>query len=209
MNKVGAVTHKTIAQFRGFYIEDVIENPEMEDVVQQLGLKARSISWFRQLFIKEGWESPASRPIRVNGSHVTHHIRKLRAHRGELVQIDGTEYDWFNDGRKYVLHLAVDDATTEVLGGWFMPTECTRGYARMIREVLDRHGIPEAIYSDKDSVFRSVKSGIPSQFAEMLDKLNIQMVFANSAEAKGCIERYNGTAQGRLPKRYHTEAYPA
>ena len=45
---------------------------------------------------------------------------------GELIQIDGTPYDWFNDGRAYALHLAVDDAGTEVLAGWFMPT-CATG----------------------------------------------------------------------------------
>jgi len=196
----------TIAQFRDIFIEDVIENPDMQDDIHQYGLKPRSVSWFRQLFISENWQSPANRPVRRDGVHVTHPVRKPRAHRGELVQIDGTEYDWFGDGRKYVLHMAVDDATTEVLAGWFMPTECTRGYARMMRELLDRYGIPEALYSDKDSVFRSVKSGGKSQFAEMISSLNIEMIFANSAQAKGRIERYNGTAQNRLPNdiiRYH------
>ena len=189
----------TIAQFRDIFIEDVIQNPDMKDVVNEYGLKPRSLSWFRQLFLNEGWKSPASKPIRKDGAHVTHPIRKPRAHRGELVQIDGTPYDWFGDGRKYVLHLSVDDATSEVLAGWFMPTECTRGYARMMRELLDHYGIPEALYSDKDSVFRSVKSGGPSQFAEMIQSLKIDMIFANSAQAKGRIERYNGTAQLRLP----------
>ena len=189
----------TIAQFRDIFMEDVILNSEMQDIVNENDLKPRSASWFRQLFIREGWESPANKPVRRNESHVTHPIRKPRAHRGELVQIDGTPYDWFGDGRKYVLHLAVDDATSEALSGWFMPTECTRGYARMMRELLDRHGIPEALYSDKDAVFRSVKSGGPSQFAEMIETLKIEMIFANSAQAKGRIERYNGTAQNRLP----------
>lgn len=196
----------TIAQFRDIFIEDVIQNPDMNDVVDEYGLKARSASWFRQLFLNEGWESPVSKPIRKDGNHVTHPIRMPRAHRGELVQIDGTPFDWFGDGRIYVLHMAVDDATSEVLAGWFMPTECTRGYARMMREVLDHYGIPEALYSDKDSVFRSVKSGGPSQFAEMIRSLNIEMIFANSPQAKGRIERYNGTAQLRLPNdiiRYH------
>ena len=189
----------TIAQFRDIFIEDVLDNPKKQKDVKRYGLKRRSLSWFRTLFINEGWESPARKPIRVDGNHVTHPIRKPRDHRGELIQIDGTPYDWFGDGRVYTLHLAVDDATTEVMAGWFMPTECTRGYCRMMRLLLDRQGIPEALYSDKDSVFRSVKNGNPSQFARMLGKMNIQMIFANSPEAKGRIERYNGTIQNRLP----------
>lgn len=178
----------TIAQFRDIFIEDIIQNPDMKDVVEEYGLKARSVSWFRQLFLSEGWKSPASKAIRQNGTHVTHPVRQPRAHRGELVQIDGTPYDWFGDGRKYVLHLAIDDATSEVLAGWFMPTECTRGYARMMRELLDHYGIPESLYSDKDSVFRSVKSGGPSQFAEMIQTLKIEMIFANSPQAKGRVK---------------------
>ena len=68
---------------------------------------------------------------------------------GELVQIDGIPYDWFNDGRDYVLHLAVDDASTRVLAGYFMPEECARGYARMMKLVLENYGIPEALYFRK------------------------------------------------------------
>lgn len=118
---------------------------------------------------------------------------------GELVQIDGTPFDWFNDGRAYVLHLAVDDASTRVLAGWFMPNECTRGYARMMRLILESYGIPEALYSDRYSIFRSVKSGTQSQFGRMMNDLGIKMIFANSSQAKGRVERYNGTAQLRLP----------
>lgn len=189
----------TIAQFRDIYLEDVIRNKDMEADVVKYGLKERSKSWFRELFVREGWKSPADKPIRMDGSRVTHSTRPPRAHMGELVQIDGTPYDWFNDGRDYVLHLAVDDASTRVLAGYFMPEECARGYARMMKLVLENYGIPEALYSDKFSVFRSVKAGTPTQFARMMDKLGVTMIFANSSQAKGRVERYNGTAQMRLP----------
>lgn len=189
----------TIAQFRDIFIEDIIDNPDMQLDINKYGLFPRSISWFRQLFINQGWTSPAAKRIRVDGSHVTHPIREPAARMGSLAQIDGTPYDWFGDGRKYTLHLAVDDSTTSVLSGWFMPTECTRGYCRMMNCVINNYGIPEAIYSDKDSIFRSVKSGTSTQFADMMNDLHIRMIYANSPEAKGRVERYNGTAQLRLP----------
>lgn len=189
----------TIAQFRDIFIGDVIENANMQEIVKQYHLKPRSKSWFRQLFIKQGWESPISKPNRINGDRVTHPIRQPRARRGELIQIDGTEYDWFQDGRSYVLHLAVDDAGTEVIAGWFMPSECTRGYGHVMKLIFEKKGIPEALYSDKDSVFRSVKDGSPSQFGFMMQEMNIKMIFANSSQAKGRVERYNHTCQHRLP----------
>ena len=189
----------TIAQFRDIYLEDIIRNDDRKEDVVNYGLKERSKSWFRDLFVREGWKSPAEKPVRMDGSRVTHSTRKPRDHFGELVQIDGTPYDWFNDGREYVLHLAADDASTCVLAGYFMPSESARGYARMMRLVLQHYGIPEALYSDKFSVFRSVKTGTPTQFAKMMDKLRVTMIFANSSQAKGRVERYNGTAQLRLP----------
>ena len=188
-----------IAQFRDIYLEDVITNKDKEADVVRYGLKNRSKTWFRDLFVREGWTSPVEKPGRTDGTRVTHSTRAPRDHMGELVQIDGTPYDWFNDGRAYALHLAVDDASTEVLAGYFMAEECARGYARMMKLVLENYGIPEALYSDKFSVFRSVKAGTPTQFASMMNKLGITMIFANSAQAKGRVERYNGTAQMRLP----------
>lgn len=188
----------TIAQFRDIFLEDVIQNNLKQDDVVQYGLKPRSLSWFRQLFIKQGWKSPAQKPIRRSGDHKTHPIRTPLPRRGMMVQIDGTEYDWFQNGTRYTLHLCVDDATTEVLAGWFMPTECVRGYSHMMLLVLQEYGVPERVYSDKHSIFRSVKSGELSQFGLMLDKLHIKMIFANSPEAKGRVERYNQTEQMRL-----------
>lgn len=116
-----------------------------------------------------------------------------------MAQVDGTPYDWLGTGEAWCMHLGVDDATTSVLGGWFMETECMRGYARMMREVLTRHGVPRSIYSDKDSVFRAAKDGAPTQFALMMRDLGVRMVFASSPQAKGRVERYNSTAQMRLP----------
>ena len=191
----------TIAQFRDIFIEDVIENPEMAGEVERLGLVARSRSWFADLFRREGWVSPAAKPQRAHGGRVAHPIRDPAPRRGMLVQVDATPLDWLGDGDRRTLHLAVDDATTEALAGSFMPRECVRGYARMAQRMVERHGVPEALYSDKHSVFVSSKgrgSGGPTQFARMMGDLGVRMITAGSPQAKGRVERYNLTAQMRL-----------
>lgn len=189
----------TIAHFRDIYIEDVIENPARADDVERYGLVPRSASWFRDLFAREGWRSPAQRGPRRDAGGRQHPKRLPLPRAGMMAQVDGTPYDWFGDGRPWCMHLSVDDATTGVLGGWFMERECMRGYARMMREVVLRHGVPRAMYSDKDSVFRAVKDGSPTQFALMMQDLGVHMIYANSPQAKGRVERYNETAQMRLP----------
>jgi len=189
----------TIAHFRDIYIEDVIENPARAGDVERYGLVPRSASWFRDLFAREGWRSPAQRGPRRDADGRRHPMRGPLPRAGMMAQVDGTPFDWFGDGRPWCMHLAVDDATTGVLAGWFMERECMRGYARMMREVVTRHGVPRAMYSDKDSVFRAVKDGSPTQLALMMRDLGIHMIFANSPQAKGRVERHDSTAQMRLP----------
>ena len=189
----------TIAHFRDIYIEDVIENPARAADVERYGLVPRSASWFRRLFGREGWRSPAQRLPGRDAAGRPHPMRAPLPRAGMMAQVDGTPYDWFGDGRPWCLHLSVDDATTGVLGGWFMERECMRGYARMMREVVTRHGAPRSVYADKASVFRAVKDGSPTQFALMMRDLGIRLIFAGSPQAKGRVERYNSTAQMRLP----------
>ena len=190
--------HITVAQFRGIFFEDVLENPERAGDVERYGLRPRSASWFRGLFAREGWVSPASRPARPCGGRVSRPIRGPLPRRGMMLQVDATPCDWLGDGSAWALHLAVDDATTEVVAGWFMPRGCTRGYARMMAAVLRSRGVPEPLYSDKHSVFRSTKGGEWTQFGPMMRDLGVRMVFAESPEAKGRVERYMRTAQLRL-----------
>ena len=195
----GPYPNVTIAHFRDIYLEDVIGNPARREDVERYGLVPRCASWFRDLFEREGWESPASRGRRRDADGRQHPMRKPLPRAGMLAQVDGTPYDWFGDGSPWCLHLAVDDATTGVLGGWFMEHECMRGYARMMRQVVVRHGVPRSLYSDKDTVFRAAKDGSPTQFAQMARDLGTHLIFAGSPQAKGRVERYNGTAQLRLP----------
>jgi transposase len=133
--------------------------------------------------------------------------RPRRACLGELVQLDGSDHAWFEDrGPKCTLLVYVDDATSRLMELCFAAVESTFDYFRATRRYLERHGKPMAFYSDKLSVFHVAKSdraagghGV-SQFGRALRALNIDGICANSPEAKGRVERANGTLQDRLVK---------
>lgn len=133
--------------------------------------------------------------------------RLRRACLGELVQLDGSDHDWFEDrGPRCTLLVYVDDATSRLMELGFADVESTFDYFRATRRYLERHGKPMAFYSDKLSVFHVAKSdraqggrGV-SQFGRALRDLNIDSICANSPEAKGRVERANGTLQDRLVK---------
>ncbi|MCB9658904.1 MAG: ISNCY family transposase [Polyangiales bacterium] len=134
-----------------------------------------------------------------------HQPRRRRPCRGELVQIDGSDHEWFEDrAPRAVLLVFVDDATGELMELRFVEGETTFGYFECVQRYLKRHGRPVAFYSDKASIFRVNRndhggSGL-TQFGRAMDDLNIDVFCANTAPAKGRVERANRTLQDRLVK---------
>jgi transposase len=133
-----------------------------------------------------------------------HQRRERRSRYGELIQIDGSHHDWF-EGRanKCCLLVFVDDATSNIMYLRFENTESTMGYMRCFDGYIRNHGIPHAIYSDKFSVFsvnHQGKNDCITQLQRAMATLDVEMILANSPQAKGRVERANGTLQDRLVK---------
>ena len=133
-----------------------------------------------------------------------HRVRRQRMSReGMLIQIDGSYHRWLGeDGPQFMLLLAVDDATGKVVSALLCEYENTRDYFVLMRALIQRYGIPIALYTDRHSVFKHVPgSGLPSaptQFSRAMDELGIQMIYALSPQARGRVERAAGTFQDRL-----------
>lgn len=110
---------------------------------------------------------------------------------GELIQIDGCTHWWFEDrGPRTSLLVFIDDATSRLMQLSMVPTESAFAYMQATRAYIEAHGKPVAFYSDKHSVFRvhaasAQRSDGMSQFGRVLDDLNIEIICANSAPAKG------------------------
>ncbi|OCP00802.1 MULTISPECIES: ISNCY family transposase [unclassified Ensifer] len=135
-----------------------------------------------------------------------HQPRVRREGYGELVQIDGSEHRWFEDrGPPCSLLVFVDDATGRLMQLRFVRSESAFSYFEALALYLKRHGAPVAFYSDKHSVFRVAKKDAKggqgmTQFGRALCELNIEILCANSSQAKGRVERMNRTLQDRLVK---------
>lgn len=141
----------------------------------------------------------------------THRQRKRKSHEGDLVQADGTPFDWFKDGHMYSIHGFIDDATGKVLGAYMCEHECLLGYLEVLRQMLQNYGIPKCLYPDKFSVFFPTKAQKltieeqlqgkekpTTQFKRIIDILGIDMFPASTSQAKGRIERLWNTFQDRL-----------
>lgn len=131
---------------------------------------------------------------------------------GVLVQVDSSPCDWLEErGPRLDLHGAIDDATSKVLGLHFRLQEDLKGYFETLSQVIARHGVPRALYSDGHTIFFSPKKDkltieqelageqvALTQFGRALDQLGINHIHARSPQAKGRIERLWETLQSRL-----------
>jgi hypothetical protein len=135
-----------------------------------------------------------------------HQPRLRREAFGELIQIDGSDHRWFeNRGDACTLLVFIDDATSRLVQLRFVQSESTDSYLSAIHAYVVAFGCPVAFYSDKHTVFRINRSNAPggtgmTQFGRALAELNIEIICANSSQAKGRVERVNRTFQDRLVK---------
>lgn len=159
-----------------------------------------SVETVRQLMIVAGFWHPKK------GSKIcTHPMRERRGQLGELIQIDGSPHDWFEDrSEKCTLLVFIDDATGKLTQLRFVKAETTLAYLHVLHDHIVTYGVPVALYSDKHSIFRiNAKAADPdaeTQFARAARELGIMCIHANSPQAKGRVERANQTLQDRLVK---------
>ncbi len=136
--------------------------------------------------------------------------RQRKDHEGEMVQVDGSHHNWFEGrGPGCVLMGYIDDATGRVFGR-FYEYEGTIPAMESFKRYIQKHGLPLSVYLDKHTTYKStakptiedeLSNAKPlSEFERALKELGVEVIHANSPQAKGRIERLFGTLQDRLVK---------
>jgi hypothetical protein len=137
--------------------------------------------------------------------------RRLRkACLGEMVQMDGSDHDWFEGrGPRCTLMVMVDDATGKKLVR-FYAGETLAAAMDMLSRWCSRHGVPVSLYVDRAGIYRcdrdptvaelKSKAQPVTQFGRAMKELDVRLILARSPQAKGRVERANGTLQDRLVK---------
>ena len=156
------------------------------------------LTTLRRILLDAGLTSPRRR------RPPKHRVRRQRMPReGMLIQMDGSHHPWLGDqAPSFAVLIAVDDATGAVVDALFCEQEDSRNYFVLIQGLVQHLGIPVALYTDRHAVFKHTPGsglpGMPTQFSRAMDELGIQIIFAQSPQAKGRVERTAGTLQDRL-----------
>lgn len=125
---------------------------------------------------------------------------------GELIEQDGSIHSWFGNA-KTCLHLAIDKATSTIIGAWFDKQETLNGYYHVFHQILVNYGIPYKFKTDNRTVFnymslnkdkRTSDKDVLTQYGYACKQLGVDIETTSVSQAKGLIERTNGTFQGRL-----------
>ncbi|MFH1336005.1 MAG: ISNCY family transposase [Candidatus Zixiibacteriota bacterium] len=191
------IDHLYQSKYRGFNLTHMTEflNEEegirvSRESVRQILLEKGSYTKQRRQPKHRQWREPCSRE-------------------GQMVQYDTSDHDWL-EGRGPRLYLikGVDDATSKVAGAKFVLTDGVKQNMGVFWDMIRRRGIPLSVYVDRGSNFKTtrhhsiedqLKGEYPlTQFARALEELGVKMIYANSPQAKGRIERKFGVFQDRL-----------
>ncbi len=207
--KVGVPGNRRLSQEKKAQILEFFKQEDHRDFGPTLaheyliesGAAKFSVSAVRRVMIENGlWHPNEIRELKV------HPLRQRRSKMGELIQLDGSEHDWFEGrGPRCTLLVFIDDATSKTMHLKFVKSENTFDYFQATREYIEKHGRPEAFYPDKHSVFRVNHEGAltgdgRTQFGRAMEELDITLICANSPQAKGRVERRNRDFQNRLIK---------
>jgi hypothetical protein len=199
-----SLKERVLKLYRNCY-EDFGPTLASEKLLERDGIKVNDET-LRLWLIKESlWQAKARR-VRKSLSW-----RERKSHLGEMVQLDGSHHDWLEGrGPKLVLMGYIDDATGRLYGK-FYSYEGTMPAMDSLKGYIKRHGIPKSIYLDRHSTYKTNKKHTYNdwpfrdkveltQFGRACSQLGIELIYANSPQAKGRVERVFGTLQDRLTK---------
>lgn len=130
-------------------------------------------------------------------------FRERFAAEGIMLQMDGSPHKW-NGRVDWCLISMIDDATSEVPHAEFFPAEDTLSCLQVLRRVIEKKGIPISIYVDRAGVYGGTAKRFDfAQFGRACKELGIEVIFANSPQGKGRVERGFRTYQDRLLAELH------
>lgn len=157
-----------------------------------------SVSTVRTWRIRNGIFRPGRKKSKI------YKRRERKQFFGVMLQIDGSPHDWFEGrGERCFLLTVIDDATGCIFAQ-FAPHETTADLMKLLWKYLKMYGRPHMVYSDQGGAYKvhigNHEGNKKTQLGRALDELGIELIHANSPQAKGRVERNHETHQDRLIK---------
>lgn len=166
----------------------------------------------RKMAKKKWYRDHPKQATKVSEDVIDHQVALEDAHPrherckyfGEEIQMDASSLLWFGD-KKAHLHLAIDNATGNLVGAYFDWQETLNAYYHVYEQILVDYGIPLRFKTDNRTVFnyetaktKAEHKDVLTQFGYACKTLGTDIVTTSVSQAKGMVERANQTVQSRL-----------
>jgi len=194
--KIKTLLEKQYSDYNTLHFQEIL--------VEEYGISI-SYSTLQSIRRASGYPTPRNKKSQPHRNR-----RTPRPIYGMMLQADASCHNWLEDrAPKLALVALIDDATNRVWGT-FRDYEDAAGYVEVLQEVCLTEGIPMVLYTDKRNIFQdqrelSIEDQLAGKertthFKAILDKLGIELIQADSPQAKGRVERLFETLQDRLVK---------
>ncbi len=134
----------------------------------------------------------------------TYPRKERKKYFGKQIQMDASIHKWFSN-EKYALHLAIDNYTRMIVGGYFQKEETLKRYYHFFEQILNKYGVPYCFFTDNSTIFnynrskdKSGPNDVLIQFGYANKILGTSIETSSVSQTKGMIERANETFQSRL-----------
>lgn len=172
----------------------------------------------KELLLKKENQTKSKKELEIMINHLidlkdSHPRQEKPKYFGEVIEMDGSIHLWFGHV-KVCLHLAIDLCTGTIVGGIFQNQETLKGYYIIYKQIMGKYGIPLLFKTDNRTVFnyeslskekRTSDKDVLTQFGYACSILGTALETTSVSQAKGTIERANGTFQGRLVQELRIE----
>jgi len=186
-----ALTSKAVSIYEEKYF-DMNVTHALEHLKTVEGLENLKYEILRQKLKKKGLIKRKKRRLTVKRN------KRVRSScEGYILQMDGSHHKW-NRVDEWCLIAAIDDATSDIPYAEFFLSEDTLNCMTIIQRIIEKKGIPIALYVDRAGWFGGIKRQEFSNFKRACEELGIRVIFASSPQAKGRIERAWDTFQDRI-----------
>ena len=136
--------------------------------------------------------------------------RERREHWGEMIQMDGSDHDWFEGRREKASMMVMIDDATNWTHAKFFESETTSAAMTVFGEYVGHYGLPRSLYVDRASIYETTRDSTVeealqetaplTQFGRAMRELGVELILAHSPQAKGRVERRHGVFQDRFVK---------
>ena len=125
--------------------------------------------------------------------------RERRACWGEMVQMDGSNHDWFEGRRGRASMMVMIDDATNWTHAKFFESETTAAAMTVFGEYVGHYGLPRALFVDRAGIYETTRDSTVdealrdtaplTQFGRAMRDLGVELILAHSPQAKGRVER--------------------